>query len=228
LTVNAGMAALRDLTDPLSTFLVCGLLVGWLTEASWLSLGLWAVGAVLCREQNVLILAILLVGAVWQRRWWTGAALVLALLLWAGWIGTVWAIYSDWPFHRDGPFALPLVGLVRGVAQVAEMSSRKWLFAHLLGLFILYLEVGAVIWLLSCRLDPVLRAILVLGVGWLLVGGAAIYDDLYSVQRVFVLLPLGVWLACIQLRRPRILVPLAAPALILLAVVVQAWFKQGV
>jgi hypothetical protein len=229
LAVNAGLAALRDLTDPLSTFLVCGLLVAWLVRARWWVAALWAVGAVFCREQNAVVVGLLLAVAGWQRRGWLALGLAGTLVLWAGWIGLLWTVYGTWPFHsaESHVLAWPFLGMVEGVHQLAGTASRPWLLAHLLGLLTLGLDLVVFAWLLRRNCDLVFRLLLLLAVLPVLLGGASLYVDLYSVQRVFVLLPLGAWLACVQLRRPRALLALSSPLLLLLLVVTSAWVKHG-
>jgi hypothetical protein len=228
LTVNVGLAALRDLTDPLSTFLVCGLLVGWLVRWPWWNLALWALAACLCREQNVLVAGLLLGVAAWQREKWVSAGLATALGLWSAWIGVVWAMYGTSPFPAmGGMMAWPVVGMIDGLRQGSEFAAWQWKALSFLALATLLVNLMLVLVLLRKRLDPVLRGLLLIGAVGLLVGGSALHVDFWGSQRVFVLLPLGVWLACVRLRRWRPLVPLAAPTLIMLAVVAQAWIKAS-
>jgi hypothetical protein len=138
-------------------------------------------------------------------------------------------MYGISPFRTSGAFfSLPVVGLIGAFRTSLAVASWRWVALNTLGLLTLLVDLGVLVVLFRRRLDPVLRGVLVVGAILLLIGGVDLHIDFWGNQRVFVLLPLGVWLACVQLRRPRILVPLAAPALILLAVVVQAWFKQGV
>src|SRR5260221_1950252 len=98
LAVNAGMPALRDLTDPLATFTVVLLLTAWLCRwsAGWLTLA--GMLAVLAREQNVAVVGIVLLMAVVWREWGRAAGLVVAVLLWAGWAYALWKAYGDSPF----------------------------------------------------------------------------------------------------------------------------------
>src|SRR5262249_26314417 len=70
LAVSAGMPALRDLTDPVSTLAVCGLLVAWRLEGRGWVVALWAAAALFSREQNVVIVLGLTCLAFWQGKFW--------------------------------------------------------------------------------------------------------------------------------------------------------------
>ncbi len=58
--VNAAMPALRNLTDVLSTLAVCALLVAWLLRWPWWALVACAAGALFSREQNVVVVLLVL------------------------------------------------------------------------------------------------------------------------------------------------------------------------
>jgi hypothetical protein len=226
LTVSGGLSALRDLTDPFSTFLVCGLLVGWLLRWPWWQVALCATASLLCREQNLPVVGILLLAALWQRRKWESAALTGAITVWILWIGIVWIMYGVSPFTvGDRLLNWPLVGMVEGIGVALTTGSAAWRALTLLALVILVVQVPLVVVLLRHRLDPALGGVLLVGVALFLVGGAALYSDFWANQRVFAVLPLAVWLGCVQVRQWRLLVPLAAPGLIMLVVVAHAWVK---
>ena len=87
LAVNDGMPLLRDLTDPLATFTVCGLLASWLLGGRWYHLALWAAAALFSREQNVAVVFVVLAAALATGRYRTVAGFAVALAVWAGWIG---------------------------------------------------------------------------------------------------------------------------------------------
>jgi hypothetical protein len=227
LATNAGMPALRDLTDTFSTFLVAGLLVTWLVRGPWWGLALWGALAALCREQNVAVLAALLLVACWRGQWWNCGGLVLALTVWAGWIGVVWSLYGAWPFHDSGQrlFEPPFMGMLAQLRRLPEVSSRVAAATHLFSMGLLLAEVGLAVYLLRQPIDPVLRIVLLLAAAFVLTGGLKLYIELWGVQRVFVLLPLGLWLACVQLRWTRALVPLSLPVLICVGSIVQVWLR---
>ena len=83
LAVNAGLAALRDLTDPVAILSVCGLLFAWLTHKRWWILTVWAAAALFAREQSVVIVLIIFSLGLWHGRFRTVVALaaVTALLV---------------------------------------------------------------------------------------------------------------------------------------------------
>jgi hypothetical protein len=87
--VNAGMSALRNLTDVLSALTVAGLLIAWLLRWPWWTLALCAIGALFSREQNVVVVLFVLAFAARrctnpkseiQNPKWSGS-LVLCFLL---------------------------------------------------------------------------------------------------------------------------------------------------
>ena len=78
IVLNTGMSALRDLTDPLATVTVCGLLTAWLLRWPTWQLALWAGAAVLSREQNFLIISIVLFEALFVRCWSRAVSLATA------------------------------------------------------------------------------------------------------------------------------------------------------
>jgi hypothetical protein len=227
LACNAGMPALRDLTDTLSTFLVAGLLVAWLLRGPWWSLALWGTLAALCREQNVAVLAAGVLVAGWRGQRWACVGLLSALAVWGAWIGVVSAMYGAWPFHDSGQrlFDLPFAGMLAQLRRLPEVSSPMAAATHLFSLGLLLAEVGLAVYLIRQPIDPVLRLVLLLGAAFVLTGGLKLYIEVWGVQRVFVLLPLAVWLSCVQLRWSRPLLPLSLPLLICLGSIVQVWLR---
>jgi hypothetical protein len=195
LAVNAGMPALRDLTDPLATFTVVLLLTAWLCQWSvgWMTLA--AMLAVLCREQNVGIVGIVMLLAIGGRDWSRAAGALVAILLFGGWAYAVWQAYGAPPFF-DGNFGLPLEGIRQRLQE--PMGHSAHLPIHLIGLSCLGVE------LLGCLLMPLFRpswtALLVgwAGVALAVMASYAIYAGTYSYLRVFPWVPLALWLWAIQ------------------------------
>ncbi|HEY7155859.1 MAG TPA: hypothetical protein VH575_17990, partial [Gemmataceae bacterium] len=64
--VNAGMSALRNLTDVLSALTVAALLIAWLLRWPWWSLALGAAGVLFSREQNIVVVLLVLAFAIWR------------------------------------------------------------------------------------------------------------------------------------------------------------------
>jgi hypothetical protein len=255
--LNVPMPALRDLTDVVSTFAVCGLLVAWLSRpvrpngSGW-SLGLWAAAALLSREQNLAVVLVVLVGAAVERRRAACWALAGALATWVAWLGVVWGLQGLWPFHHTdaGHFGLPLAGIIRRLARLHEVQSRASALVHLVSLAVILAEVALALYLFlpalvrACRFaarrfagretqagttppDLVLPAVVLGGALMAVLGGYALYFDHWAHSRVFALLPLGLWLGCVQARRRWPLPVMSLPLVVPLGALVKAW-TQGV
>jgi hypothetical protein len=72
--VNAGMPALRNLTDVLSTLSVAALLIAWLRRWPWWVASLGAAAALFSREQNVAVVLLVLLFAIRRARPWCSPA----------------------------------------------------------------------------------------------------------------------------------------------------------
>jgi hypothetical protein len=216
LAVNAGMAALRDLTDVVSTFMLGALLVGWLFRVPWWLLALCGAAAVFSREQNAAGLAVVFACAAWERRWLTCAGLAAALALWFGWVLWLAHVYQASPFlsASEGNFSLvPFYGWYHAWTHLGP--DVKHGLRTVLCLLLLAFQTGLALDLLRRReVAPAIRLALLVGLGLMLVGGAAIYEDVWSFGRVFAPLPLAVWLGCVQARRLWALPPLSAYLLV--------------
>jgi hypothetical protein len=202
--VNAGLPLFRDLTDNLALAMLALLLVGWLCDWSPGSLFGLTLAALLTREVSLLPVAVLGALALVQGRWRVVAALTVAGVCWVGWVSYVGWLYGEWPLLSSaGNFGQPLQGFLDYWRATAEMSFRKcWTTRYFL-LATLALPVG-VFALLLCR-RSIERSLLLLGaLGVLLVvhAGPLIWCDYWAYARTLTILPLVVWLACIQARSP--------------------------
>ncbi|MHB1425990.1 MAG: hypothetical protein ACYC3I_22735 [Gemmataceae bacterium] len=223
--VNAGMPALRNLTDVLSTLSVAALLIAWLRRWPWWIVVLYAAAALFSREQNVVVVLLVLFSANWQAglRQPLIAGLLAALLLWSLWLGVLRIFYGEWPLlPAGGNLAPPLTGMIYRWTHLAECSRSVALF-HVLCLATLILQLGLALWLVGTPSDRLLRLTALAGAGLALLGGVSLYGDNWSYPRVFAWLPLAVWLACVQLRRRWPLVLLSAPAVLPLAILIHVW-----
>jgi hypothetical protein len=224
--VNAAMPMLRNLTDILSTLTVASLLIAWLRRWPWWIAALCAAAALFSREQNVLVVLLVLAGAVgrFERRWIAG--LLAALMTWLLWLSVLRFFYGEWPLlPAGGNLGVPFAGLLYRWTHVAS-ESRSFALFHIVCLATLTLQLGLAVWLLRTPSDRVIRLVALAGVALALVGGVALYGDNWSYTRVFAWLPLAVWLACVQLRWRWPLVALSAPAVLPLAVLVRVWIGQ--
>jgi hypothetical protein len=213
LALNPGLPALRNLTDPLATLALVGLLGGWLVRGPTWAVGLCALAAVLAREQNAAIVALLLGAGVWARRGRDVAALTAALLVWAGWVLTLRCTYGVWPFlPGQGTFAGPLEGYLARWAHLGHpLWSRKDTIMHLVVMAGLTLQSLLTLYLLM-RAPPGERLMLLVALaGVALVGAAgwAIYEDAWGYMRVLVWLPTGLWLTGLRARQGWVLLLLA-------------------
>jgi hypothetical protein len=213
LALKPGLPALRNLTDPLATLALVGLLGGWLVRAPAGAVGLCAVAAVLGREQNAAIVALLLAAGVWARRGRDVAALGAALLVWAGWVLTLRCAYGVWPFlPGQGNFAGPLEGYLARWAHLGHpVWSRKDTAMHLAAMVGLTLQSLLALYLLlrapaGERLMPLVA---LAGVALVGAAGWAIYEDAWSYMRVLVWLPAGLWLTGLRARQGWVLLLLA-------------------
>jgi hypothetical protein len=205
LAVNAGLPLLRDLSDVVSTLAVAALLVAWLFRWPWWAVSLAALAAVLGREQNVPIALIVLALATWQRRWLTATSLVVVLLVWGAWIGALWHTYGVWPFHpTEGAFDHPLAGLWLRLQHFKPFKPDG------LCVGLILLQIGLSFYLIWRKADPVVVLVALFGSALALMGGEVFYCDYWSYSRVFAMLPLAVWIGCVQ---TRIRWPLAVTAL---------------
>jgi hypothetical protein len=215
LAVNAGLPLLRDLSDVVSTLAVAALLAAWLFRWRWWTLALAALTAALAREQNVPIVLIVLALAAWRRRWLTVAALAGALLVWGAWLATLWQMYGVWPFHpTEGAFDHPLSGVWMRVRHF------KPLHPDALCVSLLLLEVGLSFYLVRRKADPAVVLVALFGAALALLGGDVFYCDYWSYSRVFAMLPLAVWVGCVQTRLRWPLAVTASQFLVPLAVAV--------
>lgn len=222
LAVNDGLPMLRDLTDPMATFTVCGLLAGWLVGWRNLWLMLWASAAVLSREQNVAIVLIVAFVAVWSRRYRTAAAMGTALALWLAWFVTLRLWYGGWPLPppSDYYFGSPFKGMLFRWTHLAYSGSRISGALHLLRMTLLTAQIVLAVGLAARLSEGVLSLTALAGVALAILTGIAAYEDPCSYTRVFVWIPLGIWLICMQLRRVRpmwLLVPAVLWPLVIVA-----------
>jgi len=219
LAVNAILPSLRDLTDVLSIFAVCGLLCAWLWRWPDWSLGLWATAALFSREQNVLVVLGVLAVALGKRRWAGALALGLALTAFAAWIVALRALYGAWPLLPAGEnvsprfygLPIPFWGLLWRWSQAYVPGFG---LTHVLGALIITMQILLVVYMLVSGSDPVLVLTALTGAALALSAGRWIYADPWSYPRIFAWMPLALWLAAVQARKPWLLVLLGLPVVL--------------
>jgi hypothetical protein len=227
LAVCAGLPALRDLSDVLSVAAIGALLTAWLLRGPWWALALSATAAVLARDPNVAVVALVLAGATWRRDARATLGLAAALIVWGGWMLAVRSMYGTWSFTAvRGDLGMPGSGLWYCLRHLGD-GSRQMALVHVACLAELLLQVGLVVRLLFGRADRVTVMVALAGAGLALLGDVPVYSDFWGYMRIFNWLPLGCWLACVQARWRWPAVALSAAGLLPVAVVVQACLKGG-
>jgi hypothetical protein len=225
LAVNDGMPLLRDLTDPLATFTVCGLLASWLLGGRWYHLSLWATAALFSREQNAAVVLVVLAAALWTQRYRTALGFVAALAVWGVWVNLLHAGYGSWPVlpRSDYFFGVPFKGMWFRWTNLDHSGSRISGLLHLGRMLLLTIHCGLALYLATRTPDRVVALVGLGGVALAVLTGMASYEDAWSYTRVFVWIPLAVWLASVRLRLARPLWLLVPVVLWPLVAVVTAW-----
>ena len=223
--VNAGMPALRDLSDVLAACAVAAMLLSWLRKSS-AGVLLAAAAALFCREQNLVLVLVVLGAALWGRSHRLALGLAVVLGLWCSWVAYLTAVYGSPPFlAAHGNFTVPFGGMLHRWAVLTGPGGSR---AHI------PLHAGCLLWLIGqmlligpvwrWRTERVVLLTALAGAGLAVCGGWSMYGDSWSYTRVFAWLPLGLWFACVQARKLWPLLPLCAvPALLAVLGVYQQW-----
>jgi hypothetical protein len=220
LAVNACIPALRNLTDNVSTLAVFALLLAWLLDARWWVAALLALAALFAREQNVLVVGILILAATFRKQPRAVGGLAGVLAVWFVWLGLLHAAYGCWPFQIGVKvFGVPFAGMAYGWSHLGGSYHFSTRLAIVNGLSLGHMA------LLLCCMAPIavlcgsriVGGVILIGALLAVVSTDVIWNDLWSYRRAFVWLPLGIWLGGIQTRRPWLLVSLLPAALFSLA-----------
>jgi hypothetical protein len=215
LALNVCLPALRDLTDVVSTFVVFSLLIAWLFNARWWLVVLLAAAAVFAREQNLLIVGILWLFAIWLRQKLPAIGLGAVMAAWFGWACLLRVTYGAWPMP-GGPsvYGMPLGGAYYAWTHLGGFHhSTRLAICNCLSLLHLGLVVGLAIYVIIYRrgCPAVVSWVLLAGLGLAVLGSTPLWDDMYCYRRGFVWLPLGLFLTGMYTQNTRLLF-LLAPA----------------
>jgi hypothetical protein len=228
LAVNDGMPLLRDLTDPLATFTICGLLASWLLGGRGYHLALWAMAAAFSREQNVAVILVVLAATLWTRRYRAAVGVAAALSVWLAWVCLLRAGYGNWPVlpRDDYFFGTPFKGMWFRWTHLGQSGSRVSAGLHFLRMLLLTVHCGLALYLAARTPDRVVSLLALGGVALAVLTGIASYEDAWSYTRVFVWVPLAVWLAAVRLRQYRpmwLLVPVVLWPILSVAIAWHSW-----
>jgi hypothetical protein len=228
IAVNAGLAALRDLTDPVAILSVCGLLFAWLMHKRWWILTVWAAAALFAREQSVVIVLIIFSLGLWHGRFRTVVALAAVMLFWFAWIFTLRRMYGEWPFlPSEGNTGLPFAGMVYRWTHLGFSTSKQAAVLHVLRMLHLTAEIGLVVLLIRQGGDRAVLLIALAGAALAVIGGISLYIDGWSYTRVFAWMPLAIWFGYLQARRRWPLVYLSLALFWPLVVVIRVWLPAA-
>jgi hypothetical protein len=198
---NASLSLLHHFTDALSTLAVLGLLIGWVLRCPGGVLAACSAVALFSREQNLPLVVLLLAAAWWRRRWPTAWGVLAVLALWLGWVGWLRWLYDCWPFlPGGGAFDWPLGGVYWRCQHLGGVGWFSWRLVVIHGASLLHLAalLGVAAWLASRERSGLVALTTLAGVALALVGGPMIYQDFWSYLRVFVWVPLGLWLTAVR------------------------------
>jgi len=200
LALNAGISLLHDFTDCVSSWAVVGLLASWLLGQRWWVVSLWAAAAMLSREQNIAVAGLIGLAALWKGRWAIAAGVAGAGAVWVGWVGILWTIYGMAPFLLGCNFTLPFTGVAFRLAHLGGTGPRfstRLAIMHLSSIVHLLVLLPVGVYFILRRNSQVLRLLMAGGIFLAVLGSPNIYMDFSSYLRVFIWLPLGIWLGSV-------------------------------
>ncbi len=181
----------------------------------------WGVAAVFSREQNLVVVGLLLSAALWTRRPAAALCLVVPLALWSAWAVLLRMVYAAWPSPGDN-LAMPFAGIAWRWTHLGAADAGKAPVQALL-MALLCLQVVVALYLAFAGRGGAIRALLLAAAVAAVVAGPAVYASPWSYLRVLVWLPLGVWLWAMRARRAWPVLVIAPSSVWTLLAVFQAW-----
>jgi hypothetical protein len=195
--VNVLLPSWRNLTDPLATMAIVGLLVTWrLQWPIWTLLG-WGIASVLSREQNIAIVFLVFGEALLDRDRRRSAAMAIAVTAGLAWVLILRSMYGMLPSAPQN-LSPPFVGIWYGWTHVGSgLQGPRNPIPHSVRMFVLSCQT-----LLCLTILPRgFRTAGLLGLGaaaLVFVGGIALFEDAWSYMRVLNWVPLAVWMWTIE------------------------------
>jgi hypothetical protein len=203
LAMNPGIATMRNLTDPAGMLGCLWLSWAWVTRQSLFHIATATAFSLFAREQNIAFVGWLGLFTLIGRRWNQAAAMTLATACYAIWFGWMWSHYQRPPFMAGaGNLRLPFVGMTERWIFIFSQPSIEWtgenmtafgIHLHLTAMFLL-----AIYCMIYRRCEEAVIASA--GVWLFLCAGEYILCDIHSCARVFVWLPLGLWMCAARYR----------------------------
>jgi hypothetical protein len=224
LLLNATTPALRDLTDPVATAAACSVVVASLLAWRAPACALLGIVAILAREQNAAIVAIVALDALRKRDVRKVGAALIALGVGAIWFVGLRIVFGVWPISSVNAEFLG-AGIWWRVHHMTGPLGAPDSWLNLPAMALLFVQIGCAVQVASTRSSATARWIAVAGVALALCGGAVIYSDLFSYTRVFWWLPFAVWLAAMERGRWVSVILMTPAAVWPLYALLQAWFK---
>ncbi len=215
--LNLGLPAQHNLTDPLGTLGVAWLIWAWTQRSSWAVFLPATFVAVFAREQNLAIAALVMGFAVLQRRWKDLGAMSLAVAMYGGWLVYLSNLYGKMPFlEGTGNFEAPLSGMIFRWTHLGgneRFSMRLAIIITMAMIHLLY-QLGLVCYVaIRGQGDPVVVFMTLGGAALALTAGKFVYGDFWSLTRIFVWMPMGLWILSLQANHRLVLFSLFAAIL---------------
>jgi len=181
----------------------------------------------LAREQNAVVVLVVLAATLCHRRWRTAAGLVASLLLLVGWFAVLTVAYGSAPFGSDN-VGLPFAGMLDHWVRPDGFASTRARAGQALGMLTLGVQMGLCVATAFFRANRSVKLLALAGALLAVVAGPAVYGDEWSYLRVFYWMPLGVWVGSITsgLRWPVILLsPVVVWPCLMVERALRVWLK---
>jgi hypothetical protein len=200
LMLNATTPALRNLTDPIAMATACAVVAAWVLRWQAWTLAPLAALAIFSREQNLVIVGLVILESVLNRRFRATVAAGAAVGLFAVWVLVLHSVYGAWPVspaNTEAPFA----GFWYRVTHMTGRLSTPDSFVNVFGVAMIVAQALIVLKLVAARADRLPALIALAGAALAAQGGTIIYADIGSYTRVFWWMPFGIWLWAVQTGR---------------------------